>query len=254
MNRTHIAFLSGLTSAALCVAAPIVLAQGRVPSGTPSVVGTIHDSGGKPLAGAAVSAQATDQMFSTSVYTDQDGRYVLPHLTAGRYRLWAQDIGYVTARSELTVAGSHAVQARSGAEAAPELRRGAHRLRLVQFPAGDDPRSAAPQAGNVRHLHGLSWPRCRAAEPLLGGGVEQDHPPHVRHLLQRLPRRSEDAQAIAVGRAADPLLPAGARQVPGRGARPGLPGDRAEADAAADRRGRARGVYRVLFAEPGAAQ
>lgn len=110
MNRTHVAFLGGLTSAALCMAPSVVLAQGRVPSETPSIVGTIHDSRGEPLAGAAISAQATDQMFSTSVYTGQDGRYVLPHLTAGRYRLWAQDIGYVTARSELTVAGSHTMR------------------------------------------------------------------------------------------------------------------------------------------------
>jgi streptogramin lyase len=109
MSRSRIACLAILTSA-WCAVAPGVLAQGRVSLGTPSIVGTIYGSGGKPLAGAAVSAQAGEQMFSTSVYTDESGRYVLPHLTAGRYKLWVQDIGYVTARSELTVAGSRAAR------------------------------------------------------------------------------------------------------------------------------------------------
>jgi streptogramin lyase len=111
MNSTHqrlirsVAVLMGW----LIAATPIVLAQNRPPFGTPSIVGTIRDGGGEPLAGAAVSVQADDQMLSISVYTDAAGRYVLPHLTAGRYELWVQHLGYVTARTRVTVAGSRVV-------------------------------------------------------------------------------------------------------------------------------------------------
>jgi streptogramin lyase len=118
-NRGHISFFASVAAltACLCAAAPVGLAQDRPASGTPSIVGTIRDSAGRPLAGAAVSAQAADQMFSTSVYTDRRGRYVFPHLTRARYEIWAQEIGYATARSQISVAGTHA--ARSDLELQP---------------------------------------------------------------------------------------------------------------------------------------
>lgn len=119
MNRVHKSPLASFVAltACVCAATPFAAARDRLSDGTPSIVGTISDSAGRPLRGAAVSAQATDQMFSTSVYTDGRGRYVFPHLTAGRYQLWAQAIGYVIARSQVSVAGSNA--ARSDLKLAP---------------------------------------------------------------------------------------------------------------------------------------
>ena len=112
MNRATRNFLAALVTLTVlaCTTVPIAMAQDRGPHGTPSIVGTIRDGAGRPLAGAAVSAQATDRMFSTSVYTDGRGRYIFPHLTAGRYELWAQDVGYAIARSQVSVAGSGAVR------------------------------------------------------------------------------------------------------------------------------------------------
>jgi streptogramin lyase len=77
---------------------------------SPSITGTIEDGSGKPLNGVAVSARSTNQMFSTSVYTDQHGRYVFPHLAAGDYEMWAQAVGFVTARSKLVVDGGGAAR------------------------------------------------------------------------------------------------------------------------------------------------
>jgi streptogramin lyase len=71
-----------------------------------AITGVIEDQSGRPLDGVAVSAQSADQMFSTSVYTDAHGRYVFPHLSAGNYELWAQAVGFVTARAQLVLDGT----------------------------------------------------------------------------------------------------------------------------------------------------
>ena len=104
LNRINTNLFASLVTltACVCATAPLAVAQDAV-NGTPSIIGTILDSAGRPLVGAAVSAQASDRMFSTSVYTDERGRYVFPHLTAEHYQLWAQDMGHVTARSQVSV-------------------------------------------------------------------------------------------------------------------------------------------------------
>jgi len=72
----------------------------------PGLTGTIRDAAGKPLNGVVVSARASDQTFTTSVYTDDHGVYVFPHLAGGNYKLWAQSTTFSTARAELTLDGS----------------------------------------------------------------------------------------------------------------------------------------------------
>jgi streptogramin lyase len=46
-------------------------------------------------------------MFITSVFTDEKGEYVFPHLKAGDYRVWAQDKTHATARANITLDGTH---------------------------------------------------------------------------------------------------------------------------------------------------
>src|SRR5260221_9066397 len=53
--------------------------QGQGPV-TASVWGTVRDAAGKPVEGAVVSIRAADQTFSTSVFTDDNGEYVMPPL------------------------------------------------------------------------------------------------------------------------------------------------------------------------------
>ena len=62
------------------------------------------ETDGGPLAGIAVSARATDRTFTTTVFTDERGRFVFPALDDGDYRLWAQGVGFETARAEATLA------------------------------------------------------------------------------------------------------------------------------------------------------
>ena len=67
--------------------------------------GTVRRSNGEALGGATVSARRLDDTITISVFTDQQGRYYFPPPTppfeAGRYRAWAQAVGYN--RAETTV-------------------------------------------------------------------------------------------------------------------------------------------------------
>ena len=53
--------------------------------------------------------RATDQTFTTSVYTDDKGEYVFPNLPHGDYKVWAQAVGFSTARMDLTLGGAHGI-------------------------------------------------------------------------------------------------------------------------------------------------
>src|ERR1700676_2873886 len=77
------------------------------PASPSTLMGTVRDAGGKPLNGVPVSVRATDQTFTTSVYTDDKGEYVFPNLPHGDYKVWAQAVGFSTARMDLTLGGAH---------------------------------------------------------------------------------------------------------------------------------------------------
>src|SRR6185369_16908470 len=98
MNHTSRFLIAGL----LCALSVAVVGQQQPPV---SVWGTVRDSAGKPVDGAVVSIRAVDQTFSTTVFTDDSGDYVMPPLSARRYRMWAQATGFNTARSDVVLAG-----------------------------------------------------------------------------------------------------------------------------------------------------
>jgi streptogramin lyase len=75
------------------------------PVEVPGLAGAVHDSQGRPLGGVAVSVRSTERTYTTSVYTDERGKYVFPHLPAGRYGLWAQAVTFATSRATLTLDG-----------------------------------------------------------------------------------------------------------------------------------------------------
>jgi streptogramin lyase len=56
--------------------------------------GAITAPSGQKLEGVTVSAKPEDSTITTSVYTDNAGVYVFPPLPAGKYRVWAQALGF----------------------------------------------------------------------------------------------------------------------------------------------------------------
>jgi streptogramin lyase len=69
----------------------------------PVLSGTIAAPSGK-LAGVTVSARRDGTTITTSVYTDEQGNYYFPPMAGGKYRVWAQTLGYETAKGEVELA------------------------------------------------------------------------------------------------------------------------------------------------------
>ena len=102
---------AGAAATATSTAAAGELAAGADPGAMLSgrVLGEGPDRA--PVGGIAVSARAAGRTFTTTVFSDEDGGFVFPALDDGDYRLWAQGVGFETARAEATLAaGSPAAQ------------------------------------------------------------------------------------------------------------------------------------------------
>ena len=69
-------------------------------SATGTLSGTVKSSDGKPLEGVGVSARGVSETFTTTVYTDGSGRYSFPAMSSGQYKVWAQAVGFETARAD----------------------------------------------------------------------------------------------------------------------------------------------------------
>jgi streptogramin lyase len=83
--------------------------RGDVSAASPAadvLIGTVRDAKGGPLGGVAVSARAVGKTITTSVFTDERGRFVFPRLDSGQFNVWAQAVGYETARAEVRVGSS----------------------------------------------------------------------------------------------------------------------------------------------------
>jgi len=81
-----------------CCLAQLVFA--REGSATGSLSGTVKAQDGTPLEGIGVSARNDAESFTTTVYTDQGGRYSFPPLSAGQYKVRAQAVGFEAAVME----------------------------------------------------------------------------------------------------------------------------------------------------------
>ena len=68
-----------------------------------TIVGKITGTEGSPMEGVIVSARASGQSFTTSVFTDGEGDYFFPSLDAGQYAVWAQAKGFEPGRTTLAL-------------------------------------------------------------------------------------------------------------------------------------------------------
>src|SRR5258705_5566845 len=88
----------------ICFLTQELLAQSA--PATANLFGTVKSSEGKPLEGVGVSARNAGETFTTTVYTDQSGRYFFPPVSSGQSKLWAQAVRFDTATSEVGLAGA----------------------------------------------------------------------------------------------------------------------------------------------------
>jgi hypothetical protein len=68
--------------------------------------GAIASSTGEKLGGVTVSAKAAGQTITTTVFTDETGKYYFPPLPTGTYRVWAQTLSFATAKSEVDLSAN----------------------------------------------------------------------------------------------------------------------------------------------------
>src|SRR5215208_896073 len=66
--------------------------------------GTIATTAGEKMGGVTVSAKADGSTITTTVFTDEAGGYYFPALATGKYRVWAQALGFETAKGEVDLA------------------------------------------------------------------------------------------------------------------------------------------------------
>jgi streptogramin lyase len=82
--------------------APVIFSQSAAPSAM--LAGIVISAEGKPLEGIGVSARGANNTFTTTVYTDDSGKYFFPAMPAGEYRMWAQAVGFETFKTNATIA------------------------------------------------------------------------------------------------------------------------------------------------------
>jgi streptogramin lyase len=70
------------------------------------ISGTVKSAAGETMGGVTVSAQAEGATITTTVFTDAAGGYYFPPLPAGKYRVWAQALGFATGKGEVAVAAA----------------------------------------------------------------------------------------------------------------------------------------------------
>ncbi len=65
--------------------------------------GSIRTKDGAAMAGVTVSAKMEGTPITTTVFTDQAGRYFFPDMPEGKYRVWAQAIAYEMAKGDVAL-------------------------------------------------------------------------------------------------------------------------------------------------------
>src|ERR1700730_8706507 len=93
------------------------------------LTGTVAGSSGEKMGGVTVSAKAVGATITTTVFTDEAGAYYFPALPPGKYRVWAQALGFETANGE--------AELKTGARADFALKKIEDTERLIRQLPGD---------------------------------------------------------------------------------------------------------------------
>jgi streptogramin lyase/cytochrome c5 len=92
------------TVLAACVASALVSLSAHAADRI--LTGAIISAAGQKLEGVTVSAKLEGSTITTSVYTDTSGTYVFPPLPEGKYRVWAQALGFEVAKGAVDTAAA----------------------------------------------------------------------------------------------------------------------------------------------------
>jgi streptogramin lyase len=100
MSQNKLLFLAAIVLSFACLRTPPGNAADKSTSAA-ALTGTVRGNDGEVMEGAAISTEAVGGTITTSVYSDNQGHFYFPDLPGGRYRIWAQAVGYQAGRAEL---------------------------------------------------------------------------------------------------------------------------------------------------------
>jgi len=83
------------------VASVVLVGAASTASADQLLTGSITSASGQKLEGVQVSAKMEGATITTSVYTDLNGEYFFPAMADGKYRVWAQALGFETSKGEV---------------------------------------------------------------------------------------------------------------------------------------------------------
>ena len=89
----------------LLVAAAGLLVVTGIQAADQALSGVVSSSSGQKLDGVTVYAKMEGSTVTTSVYTGESGTYNFPPLPAGKYRVWAQALGFEVTKSGVDLTG-----------------------------------------------------------------------------------------------------------------------------------------------------
>jgi streptogramin lyase len=92
-RKKFLALLGALTAMLLIGA----LGSKSQAAGEALLAGTIRSASGERMEGVTVSARHVGKTFTTTVFSDASGEYYFPRLDEGKYKVWAQAVGYEAA-------------------------------------------------------------------------------------------------------------------------------------------------------------
>ena len=124
--------------------------------------GTITSASGEKMGGVTVSAKPEGGTITTSVFTDESGNYTFTPLPAGRYRVWAQALGYRMAKGEVDLSANRKQNFKLARLADPEqaFRQLPGNLMLAALPDSteDDRRMKRLVRNDCTGCHTASYP------------------------------------------------------------------------------------------------
>ena len=93
-----------LISVCLLLLCPCVLHEAFAQNSRGALRGSVIDTSGGRVAGAAVEARNTELSISRTTFSDSRGEFQIEELPVGTYKLTVNAAGFAEAHSELTVA------------------------------------------------------------------------------------------------------------------------------------------------------
>ena len=127
----------------------------------PILSGAVGARSGQKLDGVTVSARLEGSTNTTSVYTDTGGNYYFPSLPVGKYRVWAQALGFErsTATVDLSAARRHDFTLQEIADAERRFRQLPGEMMVAALPeaSADDARMKKIFMNNCTGCHSTSY-------------------------------------------------------------------------------------------------